>query len=157
MLIGPWGHGPSQKLGDMDFGNQALVDIRALELRWFDYWLKGIQNGLPEIPPVTLFVMGANRWRYENEYPLARTDYRKMYLHSAGNANSLRGDGILSWSTPQQQTPDTFVYDPRIASSVSRILSAFGFMSSTSSGQALRALVCSRVNVAPAACAARAS
>ncbi|MBM3800811.1 MAG: CocE/NonD family hydrolase [Acidimicrobiia bacterium] len=113
MVIGPWGHGPSQKFGDLDFGPQAMVDVRALELRWFDYWLKGIENGLRDTPPVTLFVMGANRWRYENEYPIARTNYREMYLHSAGKANSVRGDGRLSWSAPLESPPDVFLYDPR--------------------------------------------
>lgn len=113
MLIGPWGHGPSPKFGDLDFGPQAVVDIRALELRWFDHWLKGIENGLRQVPPVTLFVMGANRWRYESEYPLARTDYRKMYLHSAGKANSVRGDGSLAWNPPPQSPADSFLYDPR--------------------------------------------
>ena len=113
MLIGPWGHGSSQKLGDLDFGPQAVVDVHALELRWFDYWLKGNENGLQQVPPVTLFVMGANRWRYENEYPLARTDYRRMYLRSAGKANSVRGDGALSWQSPTPSSPDKYLYDPQ--------------------------------------------
>ncbi len=73
IVIGPWGHGPSQKYGALDFGPEANVDALALQLRWYDYWLKGIDNGLSSEPPVKLFVMGRNEWVYEREYPLART------------------------------------------------------------------------------------
>ncbi len=113
LLIGPWGHGASQKTGDIDFGPQAMVDTQAIELRWFDYWLKDIDNGLDNEPPVTLFVMGKNVWRQELEYPLARTQYRKMYFHSGGRANSSRGDGRLSWDPPAADSPpDRYQYDP---------------------------------------------
>jgi putative CocE/NonD family hydrolase len=113
LLIGPWGHGPSQKTGELDFGPHANVDERAVQLRWFDYWLKGIDNGLDREPPVTLFVMGRNVWRQEQEYPLARTQYRKMYFSSRGHANSNRGDGRLQWEPPQTGAPpDRYIYDP---------------------------------------------
>ena len=48
LVIGPWGHGPSQKFGALDFGPTANVDALTLQLRWYDYWLKGIDNGLGE-------------------------------------------------------------------------------------------------------------
>ena len=113
MVVGPWGHGPSRKHGDLDFGGHAHVNIRSVELRWFDYWLKGIDTGIQDEPPVTLFVMGKNIWRYENEYPLARTEYKKLYFHSEGNANSYRGAGRLSWQAPQGDSkPDRYRYDP---------------------------------------------
>ena len=113
IIIGPWGHGPSRKTGDIDFGAHALVNSLALQLRWYDHWLKGIDNGLAKEPPVTLFVMGKNVWRQENEYPLARTQYRKMYLAGAGKANSSSGDGRLTWDAPPADSaPDRFSYDP---------------------------------------------
>lgn len=113
LLIGPWGHGASQKTGEIDFGAHAMVDTEAVELRWFDFWLKGIGNGLDAEPPVTLFVMGKNAWRQENEYPLARAQNRKMYFHSGGSANSDRGDGRLSWNPPPANSkPDRYRYDP---------------------------------------------
>jgi uncharacterized protein len=113
LLIGPWGHGPSQRTGEIDFGAYANVDEEAIQLRWFDYWLKGIDNGLDREPPVTLYVMGRNEWRQENEYPLARTQYRKMHLASAGNANSRRGGGRLQWDAPAAGAPpDRYLYDP---------------------------------------------
>ena len=103
-----------RKVGDMDWGEAAAVDGNALALRWFDYWLKGIDNGLDREPPVKVFVMGRNEWRYENEYPLARTDYRPLYLDSAGGANGSHGDGRLSWNKPASDSAsDGFTYDPR--------------------------------------------
>jgi putative CocE/NonD family hydrolase len=103
MVIGPWGHGSARKFGDLDFGEHAHVDQHALELRWYDYWLKGANNGLDREPPVKLYVMGRNQWVYENEYPLARTQYKKMFLHAGRK---------LSWSEPGDSEPDQYRYDP---------------------------------------------
>jgi hypothetical protein len=113
IVIGAWGHGSTQKTGDIDFGPAAHVNEQALQLRWYDYWLKGIDNGLAAEPPVKLFVMGRNEWVLENEYPLARTEYRPFYFASGGKANSDRGDGRLTWQKPTGSSPsDRFRYDP---------------------------------------------
>ena len=113
LLMGPWVHGSESRLtGDLDFGEDAEIDTRELELRWFDSQLKGIENGILEEPPVRIFVMGENAWRYENEWPLARTVYREYYFHSNGRANSSRGDGTIDTAPPKDENPDTFVYDP---------------------------------------------
>ena len=114
LIVGPWPHALSQssKTGDVDFGAGSMVDLDALELRWFDYWLKGIDNGVVDEPPLRLFIMGTGRWRDEHEWPLARTDWQKWYLHSGGGANSVRGDGVLSRDRPQAEPDDTYVYDP---------------------------------------------
>jgi uncharacterized protein len=113
IVIGAWGHGSTQKTGDIDFGPGAHVDQQALELRWYDYWLKGIDNGVASEPPVKLFVMGRNQWVLENEYPLARTNYRPMYFTSGGAANTHKGDGRLTWEKPgRPSAPDRFRYDP---------------------------------------------
>ncbi len=113
MVIGPWEHGVSQKTGDIDFGPDAKLEREIMELPWFDYWLKGIDNGVGSEPPVTLFVMGRNEWRQEKEFPLARTQYRDMYLSSGGHANTGGGDGHLSWQAPAEKSaPDRFEYDP---------------------------------------------
>jgi uncharacterized protein len=113
LVIGAWGHGSTQKTGDIDFGPTAHVNEPALQLRWYDYWLKGIDNGLAAEPPVKLFVMGRNEWVLENEYPLARTEFRPFYFTSGGKANSDRGDGRLTWQKPAGSSPaDRFRYDP---------------------------------------------
>jgi hypothetical protein len=111
MVIGPWGHGASRSFGDIDFGPTADVNELDLQVRWYDYWLKGIDNGLAAEPPVKLFVMGRNEWVYEREYPLARTVYRPLYFSSGGRANSNRGDGRLTWTKPAASSVDRFSYD----------------------------------------------
>jgi len=117
LMIAPWVHGAYDgHAGEVDFGLQAsgfVVVPEELQLAWFDYWLKGIDNGVMEEPPVRIFVMGEDRWRLENEWPLARTQYTPYYLHSDGAANSLHGDGALTPVQPSEEPVDSFVYDPR--------------------------------------------
>jgi putative CocE/NonD family hydrolase len=114
LIIGPWTHcnSESSKAGDIDFGPEAIIKVDALALRWFDFWLKNIDNSLLEEPPIKLFVMGDNEWRYEQEWPLSRTKYTSFYLHSKGSANSHWGDGTLSQQAPKDEKPDRLTYDP---------------------------------------------
>ena len=114
LLMGPWGHAinTTQKMGEVDFGPDSLIDLRGYELRWFDALLKGQDTGILQEPAARLFVMGENKWRDENEYPLARTQFTHYYFHSGGNANSRFGDGALSTEKPTNETPDQYVYDP---------------------------------------------
>lgn len=60
-----------------------------------------------------VFVMGPNVWREEHEWPLARTQYTRLYLGSGGHANSASGDGILAWCRGRSARLDTFLYDPK--------------------------------------------
>jgi putative CocE/NonD family hydrolase len=84
-----------------------------MAIRWFNYWLKGINSGVAEEKPVHIFVMGDNVWREEDDWPLARAKYTSFYLHSGGRANTLNGDGTLSRISPaSEQHSDSFVYDP---------------------------------------------
>jgi putative CocE/NonD family hydrolase len=94
------------------FGPQARIDSRMLQLRWFDHYLKGIENGVEKEPPVDLFIMGDNTWRKEKEFPLARTAWTNFYLHSGGKANGGAGDGTLDTLPPKAEPVDTFTYDP---------------------------------------------
>jgi putative CocE/NonD family hydrolase len=113
LLMGPWIHGTESRLaGDLDFGEEADFNTRELALRWLDSQLKGMENGIMQEPPVRIFVMGKNAWRDENEWPLARTEYREYFFHSDGKANTLNGDGKLDTGLPGNAPPDTYVYDP---------------------------------------------
>jgi putative CocE/NonD family hydrolase len=118
LIVGPWTHlavfrnNITSTIGDIDFGPEVNIDLNALVLRWCDFWLKGIDNGIMKEPPIKIFVMGDNKWRFENEWPLARTEFTPFYLHSQGEANSLNGDGSLSTGTPKTEKPDHYVYDP---------------------------------------------
>jgi putative CocE/NonD family hydrolase len=123
VMVGPWVHGvgtrdnvrpeaPNQT-DRVDFGAVAAVDLLRVQLKWFDYWLKGMNNGVANEPPVKIFVMGENYWRYENEWPLSRTKYTNYYLRGGGRANTMNGDGGLGLEAPTGGAPtDTFVYDP---------------------------------------------
>jgi putative CocE/NonD family hydrolase len=113
LMIGPWVHDEGKrKVGELDFGGSAEIDENALMLRWFDNQLKGVENGVDEEPPLKIFVMGDNKWRFENEWPLARTVYQNYYFHSQGKANTLNGDGTLDVNPSADKTPDRFIYDP---------------------------------------------
>jgi putative CocE/NonD family hydrolase len=116
IVIGPWTHARptprSTTIGDVDFGPTAGFDLEALMYDWFDYWLKNAQTPGLSRAPVRLFVMGANVWRDEQEWPLARAVPTPFYFHSAGAANSLDGNGSLSHAKPGDEPPDRFVYDP---------------------------------------------
>ncbi|TIT05579.1 MAG: CocE/NonD family hydrolase, partial [Mesorhizobium sp.] len=108
LIIGPWSHGdPSltntSALG-VDYGLNAGIDFIELQLRFFDYWLKGIDDGYTKEPPVRIFVMGDNVWRDEHEWPLARTRYTDLHLNTGG---------VLAAAAPTADSSDTFVYDPR--------------------------------------------
>jgi uncharacterized protein len=112
IVIGPWSHGMfASTVGDLDFGMRAsgtLLDLRedltALQLRWFDRWLKDQRNGVDEEAPVKIFVQGVNRWRDESSWPLARARPTRLYL---------RADRGLSWQEPGPAEPaDTYSYDP---------------------------------------------
>lgn len=126
LLIGPWSHavspwgaaesrallGPGGEYADVSFGPDAIVDNASEHLRWFDARLRGIATGIDHEPPVRLFVMGENVWRGEHEWPLARTRWTDVYLHSGGAAATAEGDGTLSFEPPVSEPSDHFTYDP---------------------------------------------
>jgi uncharacterized protein len=121
IVMGPWTHPQAGSIyppgttnaGDRDFGLVSLLDTKAIELAWFDHWLKGAENGAEVRAPVKIFVMGANTWREEQEWPLARTEWTEWYLSSGGNANTLQGDGQLSPVKPGANAAnDIYRYDP---------------------------------------------
>lgn len=113
LLVVIGGHaGNGRKIGEVDFGPQALFNLDDIEFRWYDHLLKGIDNGVENEKPVKIFVLGIDQWREENSWPLARAKSTEYYLHSDGKANSLRGDGSLSTVAPTSEPVDRFVYDP---------------------------------------------
>ena len=110
LLMGPWAHAatsPEGKIGDVTFGSQAVLDMNATIVKWYDFAIKGKQNEFATEAPVKIFVMGDNVWRAEKEFPLARTRYTKYYLHAGTGARSVAGDGVISTAAPQKEKPDT--------------------------------------------------
>jgi uncharacterized protein len=127
ILIGPWAHNMSIPFAGINFGDDSSAPIRAYQIDWFDRWLKGTApestrvaregwhqaRAVVDQAPVHLFVMGVNRWRDEQEWPLSRTRYTPLYMTSKGHANTLGGDGALEWNVHKRDHPDKFTYDPR--------------------------------------------
>jgi len=81
-------------------------------VRWYDYWLKGIDTGIMDEPPIKLFVMGINKWKFEHEWPLARTQWTKYYLHPRGGLSTARVRGSPKPDSFTQPAPylDPTVY-----------------------------------------------
>jgi uncharacterized protein len=126
LILGPWTHGDRQLTwaGDVDFGPRATLDgnlatdFLTLRLRWFDRWLRGIENGVDREPPVRLFVMGGGSgrknsdgrldhggsWRAERDWPLPDTRWTPYYLHRSG---------LLAPAAPGEPSGfREYVYDP---------------------------------------------
>ena len=113
IMIGPWAHNMSIKFGNADFGKESGAPVRRMQLQWFDQWLKSKDTPIMSQPPVHIFVMGANRWRDEHEWPLARARLTPLYLAGKGRANTLNGDGVLDARPPRKAAADRFEFDPR--------------------------------------------
>lgn len=123
--MGPWTHAGRRTgqtySGDVDFGPDSAHGVEIYgnqRLRWFDRWLKDISNGIEREPPVKIFVMGGGdgrrdengrlnhggSWRHENEWPIARTEYRNYYL---------RHSGELTIESPvKMEQPLSYLHDP---------------------------------------------
>jgi putative CocE/NonD family hydrolase len=117
LVVGPWTHArptrASTSIGDVSFGPNAGFDSEGALVRWFDHWLKDGDRAVLDTTPVRLFVMGANEWRDEQEWPLARAKPTAYYLSSGGRANTADGDGQLGTTAPPaSSSPDVYTYDP---------------------------------------------
>jgi putative CocE/NonD family hydrolase len=119
LIMGPWTHGGQtlSHAGEAEFGPDAALDFAAFHLRWFNRWLKGIDNGVDRDAPVRIFVMGGGdgyktsegrvfvggHWRDEQEWPLARAATTPYYLQA---------DGGLSIDVPHDSPPTHYLFDP---------------------------------------------
>jgi len=113
LVVAIGGHsGWGRTIGEVDFGPDAPFDENEVILDWYDYLFLGKQNEFANGKPVRIFVMGENKWRDEDSWPLERAKPTKYYLRSAGQANSSVGDGELSIAAPDKERIDQFVYDP---------------------------------------------
>lgn len=123
LLMGPWIHGAtSRSNGQVDFGEDAVMDKIQMRKLWYDRWLKGdakdFEKQIPFRTHVRLFVMGSGdghksedgkifhggEWREVADYPPPEVKYTKYYLH---------GDGKLAANMPAERNSETsFEFDP---------------------------------------------
>lgn len=99
------------KVGDFDVGD-ARLPYWQIYLDWFDYWLKGVDNGVTQMPKVQYYVMGKNEWRSAPSWPVPEVRFVPYYLTSTKGAVTGAGDGSLSPIKADRNGSDTFVYDP---------------------------------------------
>jgi putative CocE/NonD family hydrolase len=88
--------------------NRPFHELHDEILRWYDHWLKGIDTGMMDEPPIKIWIRGAEEWRYADEWPLhSVTDWRRLYL---------RSEGRLTWDEPPtaDEPADTMAYEPPI-------------------------------------------
>ncbi|HEY7800843.1 MAG TPA: CocE/NonD family hydrolase, partial [Hyphomonadaceae bacterium] len=119
-IVGPSNHcafaalGPNFKSGDRSLGD-ATMDVNGEVWKFFDRFLKGDAQRFPSTTPkIRYFTMGENKWKTADQWPPKQAQETRLYLRSNGRANSMYGDGVLSFTAPGDNEPaDTFVYDPK--------------------------------------------
>lgn len=88
---------------------RPVVEYHDEYLRWFNHWLNGKDTQVLEEPPVKLFVLGVNKWKFENEWPPKRTESKNLYLHEGG---------LLSGISPHLGTESFTQHSPLIDNNV---------------------------------------
>lgn len=113
LIMGPWAHALfGAILAERFFGLTPTRIADFADIGQLD-WFRSILDDEPnQSAPVKIFVMGANVWRDEQEWPLARAVNTPWHLSSGGNANSQAGDGRLEMLATAS-VPDSYRYDPR--------------------------------------------
>lgn len=113
LMAGPWVHIPwGDRAGDVKLGDAANLNVDEILLRWFNHWLKN-SGEFEQEARIRYFALGPNEWRSCEEWPAEAAC--ALFLHSAGNANSRKGDGTLTVAAPDSDEPrDVFVYDPEV-------------------------------------------
>lgn len=114
LIYGPWTHAfnTTSRVGDIDYGPDAILELDSIYLRWFDHWLKGKPVGWEKQPKVRIFVTGVNEWRELQDWPDPRSKERTLYLSSQGPANGKTSLGELVPTPPKEQEPDRYTYNP---------------------------------------------
>jgi len=115
LLIGSWAHAA---IGhpESTIRNAGLAQFfkKFINLDWQRYWLMDDKNSFPDIdkPSIKFWVMGRKIWRYTEKWPPNNTEFKKLYLHSSGKANSVKGNGVLNSDLPQEELEDTYDFNP---------------------------------------------
>jgi putative CocE/NonD family hydrolase len=114
LIIGPWHHEHVEaNIGEVFFGLHTMpaeAGVHAAHLQFFSRHLRG--DDVDPLPTAKYFIMGINEWRLADDWPPPGTEFRPLYLHSAGHANSAAGNGTLAWDSPSAEPSDRYDYDP---------------------------------------------
>ena len=116
VILGPWQHSGNSRydLHGVDFGTNAIrFDLDLNFIKWFDLYLKGIENNIDKTSPVEYYTVGSNEWKEAQNWPIPDTDKVEIYLSSDGKANTSSGDGKLIFEKSQKEGFDGYKYDPK--------------------------------------------
>ncbi|MEO0481140.1 MAG: CocE/NonD family hydrolase [Planctomycetota bacterium] len=102
LIVGPWTHffNTARAIGEVDYGDEAIVDLDSRIVRFFDRYLKGIENGIEDEPHVMTFTMGLNQWVGQSEWPPVGTEFVELYLSSETDARSFEAPGAMTPAHP---------------------------------------------------------
>ncbi|MGE8205084.1 CocE/NonD family hydrolase [Heyndrickxia sp. NPDC080065] len=116
LILGPWYHNSNatREIHNVQFGLNAIrYDLDLLCQRWYDRFLKGIENGVEKESTVEFYTVGANEWKKADCWPPENASFTNLYLHSNGNAQTSLGDGVLENKPSLIETSDHYVFDPK--------------------------------------------
>ena len=114
LIMGPWVHSDrsSKQLGQMYLGEDAGLDLFELYTKWFDYWLKGVDNGILEEPMVQVFNIGPNKWVYADNYPIKTSKKTKLYLSNNSNNKYSEKGKLVEFESLNNEGRTGYAYDP---------------------------------------------
>lgn len=102
VLIGPWDHGPADNVSPYALSKKVDFDMYAEMLRFFDYYLKGIDNGIENEPKYTYFTVGEESWETANTWPPRDTQTRRFYMSAdrslIANSTQFMHSGTISYN-----------------------------------------------------------
>ncbi|MEP7341115.1 MAG: CocE/NonD family hydrolase [Acidobacteriota bacterium] len=115
LIMGPWGHGQLEEVKYPANASQDLMGSmrnQSEPVRWFDYWLKGVSNGIMDEPPVKYYVMGdvtdskapGNEWRTAQSWP-PQSKITPYFLQPNGKLS----ETIVA----EEKSSDAYKYDPK--------------------------------------------
>ena len=115
LVVGPWLHGGNPKsnnIGELVYPENAQFDTREHMIRWFDHFLKDVNNGVERDSAVRYYVMGAvgehgapgNEWRATNDWPVPAYE-TAYYFHEGGKLDAAK--------PPQNSSPTRYLSDPK--------------------------------------------
>jgi putative CocE/NonD family hydrolase len=117
LIMAPTGHCEMEQATEKTLVGERLMgdaryDYDGVISKWFDHWLKEEPNDVLNRPKIQMYMMGANAWKTYPSWPVPEARTMRFYMHSAGRANSVLGNGTLSERGPKREAPDAFVSDP---------------------------------------------
>jgi len=89
LILGPWEHGGWMNCSPHNPGKAGFNKASEI-LKFMDYHLKGIENGISQEPPVFYYTMGEEKWKSSNVWPPVNSQYETFYLQGGHLLNKVK-------------------------------------------------------------------